>query len=143
MYPKQSVIGFWEHQVRWARTVRLCRPLSYFGLLFTQGLPWVVLAAFIAPAKWMASLYLLAYIVLRFLMAWTVGIWGVGDELLRDKIWLIPLRDAIHFIIWLASFGSNRVRWGNADYRIQQGRMVPIARQETVAAKPAETRPRS
>jgi ceramide glucosyltransferase len=126
MYPHQSLRSFWDHQVRWARTVRLCRPLSYMGLLFTQGLPWVVLAAFIAPAKWIASLYLLAYVVLRFWMAWTVGIWGVGDQVLRAKIWLVPLRDATHFIIWLASFGSNRVRWANREYRIQQGRMILI-----------------
>src|SRR6185437_7036014 len=29
MYPAQGLRGFWEHQLRWARTVRLCRPWSY------------------------------------------------------------------------------------------------------------------
>jgi len=37
MYPAQTLRSFWNHQLRWARTVRLCRPLSYLGLLFTQG----------------------------------------------------------------------------------------------------------
>jgi ceramide glucosyltransferase len=50
MYPAQTFRSFWYHQVRWARTVRLCRPLSYVGLLFTQGLPWTFLAILIAPA---------------------------------------------------------------------------------------------
>src|SRR5712664_2102737 len=127
MYPAQTLRSFWDHQVRWARTVRLCRPLSYVGLLFTQGLPWALLAAFVAPAKWIASAYLFGYLILRFAMAWTVGIWGVGDEVLRRKIWLLPLRDAVHFIIWLASFGSNRIRWGNVEYAIRKGRMVPVA----------------
>src|SRR6266567_1847707 len=45
MYPAHTLRSFWDHQVRWARTVRLCRPLSYVGLLFTQGLPWSLLAA--------------------------------------------------------------------------------------------------
>src|SRR5216683_1157462 len=126
MYPAQTLGSFWNHQVRWARTVRLCRPLSYVGLLFTQGLPWALLAAIVAPAKWIGGVYLLLYSILRLAMAWTVGIWGVEDEVLRRKIWLVPLRDAIHFMIWLASFGSNHIRWGNVEYVIRQGRMVPI-----------------
>lgn len=138
MYPAQTFRSFWDHQVRWARTVRLCRPLSYVGLLFTQGLPWVLLAALVAPAKWTAGVYLLAYLILRFAMAWTVGIWGVGDEILRRKSWLVPLRDAIHFVVWLASFGSNHIRWGNIEYAIRQGRMVPVAGGGSAAAKPAE-----
>jgi ceramide glucosyltransferase len=143
MYPAQTLRSFWDHQVRWARTVRLCRPLSYIGLLFTQGLPWVLLAAVVAPAKWIAGVYVLAYIVLRFAMAWTVGIWGVGDEVLRRKIWLVPLRDAIHFVTWLASFGSNHIRWGNVEYVVRRGRMIPITNTDTAATKPAEHAPRS
>jgi ceramide glucosyltransferase len=143
MYPAQTLRRFWDHQVRWARTVRLCRPLSYIGLLFTQGLPWALLAAVVAPAKWIAGVYLLAYLILRFAMAWTVGIWGVRDEVLRRKIWLVPLRDAIHFVIWLASFGSNHVRWGTVEYVIRRGRMVPITGNDTAATKPAEHAPRS
>src|SRR5712692_3865888 len=143
MYPAQTASGFWEHQVRWARTVRLCRPLSYLGLLFTQGLPWALLAAFVAPAKWVAGVYLLLYSILRLAMAWTVGIWGVEDEVLRRKIWLVPLRDAIHFMIWLASFGSNHIRWDNTEYVIRQGRMAPIAGNESAAAQPADNASRS
>jgi ceramide glucosyltransferase len=126
VYPAQTLDSFWNHQVRWARTVRLCRPLSYVGLLFTQGLPWAVLTAMVAPVKWIAGVYLVAYLILRFAMAWTVGIWGVRDEVLRRKVWLVPLRDAIHFVVWLASFGSNHIRWGNVEYVIRKGRMVPI-----------------
>jgi len=143
MYPAQTLLSFWEHQVRWARTVRLCRPLSYIGLLFTQGLPGALLAALFAPAKWIAGIFLLAYVILRFAMAWTVGVWGVGDEVLRRMIWLVPLRDAIHFVVWLASFGSNHIRWGNVEYVIRQGRMVPFAGSDTVVPKPAGNAPRS
>src|SRR6266436_449042 len=141
MYPAHTLRTFWDHQVRWARTVRLCRPLSYVGLLFTQGLPWVLLAAFLAPAAWVAASYLLAYVILRFATAWTVGVWGVGDEILRRKIWLVPLRDAIHFVVWLASFGSNHIRWDNVEYAIREGRMLPVGAEGTVA-KPAENTPR-
>jgi ceramide glucosyltransferase len=125
MYPAQTPRGFWNHQVRWARTVRLCRPVSYLGLIFTHGLPWVVLAAVAAPAKWIAAAYLFAYLILRLVMAWTVGIWGVGDDVLRRKLWLVPLRDAISFAVWLASFASNRISWGGEQFKMKKGQMVP------------------
>jgi ceramide glucosyltransferase len=143
MYPAQTFRSFWDHQVRWARTVRLCRPLSYLSLLFTQGLPWVLLAALVASSGWIAGSYMLAYFILRFAMAWTVGIWGVGDEILRHRIWLVPVRDALHFVIWLASFGSNHVRWDNIEYVIRRGRMVPLPGNKRPPAEPAEnvTRP--
>ena len=127
MYTAQTLRGFWEHQLRWARTIRLCRPLSYLGLLVTQGLPWTILAALLAPAGWIANTYLAAYLVLRSAMAWTVGAWGVGDQVLRRNLWLVPARDAIFFVVWLASFGSNRIRWGPIEYAVRNGRMVPIA----------------
>ena len=136
MYPAQTAKDFWNHQMRWARTIRLCRPLSYVGLLLTQGLPWMLLAALVAPARWVAISYLLAYVLLRFVMAWTVGVWGVEDQVLRKKIWLVPLRDAFYFVIWLASFGSNRITWGSSQYLVRDGQMVPV-----LAGKPAEGNP--
>ncbi len=142
MYPAQSARGFWEHQVRWARTVRLCRPLSYLGLIFTHGLPWALLAAWVAPATWIAGAYLLAYLVLRFVMAWTVGVWGVRDDLLRKKMWLLPLRDAIYFAVWIASFASKRITWGGQEFTMEKGQMVPADSAKTSEARPAAPAPR-
>jgi ceramide glucosyltransferase len=124
MYPAQTARGFWDHQLRWARTVRLCRPASYFGLLLTHGLPWALLAAIVAPTGWISAAYLLAYLVLRLGMAWTVGVWDVGDDVLRRKFWLVPLRDLLNFGVWLASFASNRITWGGEEYSLRKGRMI-------------------
>jgi ceramide glucosyltransferase len=126
MYPAQSLRGFWEHQVRWARTVRVVRPLSFVGLIVTHGLPWAVLAALVAPSAAIAAGYLLAYLILRLAVAWVAGVWGVGDEVLRRKLWLVPFRDAIHFAVWLAGFTSNRVHWSGVDYEIRDGKMLPL-----------------
>ena len=134
MYPAQTARGFWQHQVRWARTVRLCRPLSFAGLIFTHGLPWALLAALIAPTPWIAAAYPLAYLVLRLTMAWTVGVWGVGDEVLRRKLWLVPFRDGIYFLVWLASFGSNRIYWGGEQYIMRKGQLVSAAASESSQA---------
>jgi len=130
MYPAQTGKGFWAHQERWARTVRMVRPASFLGLIFTHGLPLAILAAVVAPAAWIAASYLAAYVVLRLLMAWVVGVWGVKDETLPRKLWLIPLRDAIHFTVWLAGFTSNRVKWGESEFAIENGRMKEVRGQE-------------
>jgi ceramide glucosyltransferase len=127
MYPAQTFRSFWQHQLRWARTVRLCRPASYAALLFTQGLPWVIAAAALAPAHWIAASYLLTYLVLRLTMAWLVGVSVVGDGVVRRRLWLVPLWDAIHFVVWVASFASNHVVWGRVEYVIDRGRMKPAA----------------
>ena len=126
MYPAQTLKGFWEHQVRWARTVRMVRPPSFFGLIFTHGLPWALLAAAVAPATWVGAVYLSAYLILRLLMAWIVGVWGVGDELLKRKLWIVPLRDAIHFVVWIGGCVSNRVSWGGVEYTIHNGEMEEV-----------------
>ncbi|MBZ5528378.1 MAG: bacteriohopanetetrol glucosamine biosynthesis glycosyltransferase HpnI [Acidobacteriia bacterium] len=126
MYPAQSFRGYVDHQVRWARTVRLCRPLSYAGLLFTHGLPWAVAAALVAPTRAVAAGYLGAYLLLRLTQAWVVGVWVVGDEVLRRRLWLVPLRDAGNFFIWLWSFASNRIVWGETEFEIRKDRMAPI-----------------
>lgn len=126
MYPAQTWRGFWQHQLRWARTIRLCRPLSYFGLLLTQGLPWAVLAALLAPSTALAAAYLGLYLSLRTAMAWIVGVWGISDAVVRRRLWLLPVRDAFHFAVWLAGFFSNCIVWSGTKYKVQNGRMVPI-----------------
>jgi ceramide glucosyltransferase len=128
MYPAQSARGFWNHQVRWSRTVRLCRPLSFMGLIFTHGLPWAVAAALVAPSESIAVAYLAAYLVLRLVTAWAVGVHVSGDETVRKRLWLVPFRDAIHFVVWLASFASNKISWGGEQFTMREGRMTPLPR---------------
>lgn len=133
MYPAESFAGFWHHQIRWARTVRVSRPASFVGLIFTHGLPWAIVAAILAPRPAIAALYLAAYLVLRLAMAWTVGVSGMRDDVARRKLWLLPLRDAIHFLVWVASFGSNRIHWGGRVFAMRQREMVALEKSEATA----------
>ncbi len=126
MYPVRTLRAFWDHQLRWARTVRLCRPISYIGLIFTHGLPWAVLAALLAHTATTAAVCIGAYLLLRLSMAFAVGVRVLQDQTVRRRWWLIPLRDAVHFIVWLASFASNRVTWGDTQFVMKNGQMVPV-----------------
>jgi len=126
MYPPQSLADFLAHQMRWLLAVRHARPGGHLGLLFTQGLPWALAAALLAPTGAVAIGYLASYLVLRLAMAWTVGVWGLRDDLVRRRWWLLPLRDAIWFLVWLASFFRNRIRWRGAIYKLRAGRLIPL-----------------
>jgi len=126
MYPARTARSFWEHQVRWARTIRLVRPASFLGLLFTHGLPLAFLAAAVAPSAWIRAAYLAAYLVLRLGMAWVAGVWGLQDVVLRRKLWLVPLRDLLYFAVWLSAFASNRIKWGDLEFELRNGQMFQL-----------------
>jgi ceramide glucosyltransferase len=127
VYPKQSLAQAVRHQLRWNMTVRCSRPWGHLGLLFTQGLPWTVLAAAVAPRWWFGTTYLAAYAVLRFCVAWFVGGSLMDDSIARKRIWLVPLRDAVAFFIWLWSFFPQRIHWRGQDFYIRDKQLVPVS----------------
>jgi len=113
-------------RLRWIVVMRHLRPWGHLGLLLTQGLPWSLAAIAIAPSAGVALGYLGTYLVLRFAMTWTVGIWGLKHQSLWKKLWLIPMWDAVAFLIWLTSFARNSIRWRDGEYYIRDGRLVPV-----------------
>ena len=60
-------------------------------------------------------------------MAWTIGVWGLGDPVVRKKIWLVPLRDAANFLVWAAGFFSSKVSWRGMEYRVKESCLIPVA----------------
>lgn len=126
VFPTQTLAQCFRHQVRWTLTMKHSRPWGHFSLIFTHGLPWTILAAVIAPSAGIAAFYVVGYVVLRSLMAWTVGVWGVHDPILRRKFYLLPVRDAFAFAVWLASFFKRRVEWRGVEYYIIDKRLVSV-----------------
>jgi ceramide glucosyltransferase len=126
-FPSQTLGEYLRHELRWAIGIRNIRPGGHFGMLFTHGLPWAIAAACVAPSAAVAAAYLGAYFILRFAMAWTVGVWGLRDALLRRRFWLLPLRDLLSSFVWLASFGINQIEWRGTTFTLEKGRMVPVA----------------
>jgi ceramide glucosyltransferase len=126
-FPSQTLGAYLRHELRWAIGLRNIRPGGHFGMLFTHGLPWAVAAACVAPGATVGAAYLAAYFVLRFAMAWIVGVWGLRDPVLRRRFWLLPLRDLLSFFVWLASFGMNRIEWRGSAFTLEKGRMIPVA----------------
>ncbi|HXW55564.1 MAG TPA: bacteriohopanetetrol glucosamine biosynthesis glycosyltransferase HpnI [Candidatus Cybelea sp.] len=124
VYPRETVGQAFRHQTRWHLSIRHSRPGAHFGLIFTQGLAWTILAAAISPFLWMKLAYVAAYLVLRTALAWTVGVSGMHDELVRRKIWMLPLRDLLAFSAWMTSFFGQRIDWRGEQFYVRDRRLV-------------------
>jgi ceramide glucosyltransferase len=126
----QSMPELLHKRMRWVVVMRHMRPWGHLGLLLTQGLPWSLAAVAIHPTIGVALGYFGMYLGLRVTMSWIIGIQGLKDAALWKKLWLIPVWDAMAFVIWLISFGRNSVRWRGGQYYIRDGVLVPISAKE-------------
>jgi ceramide glucosyltransferase len=122
-----SVRELWHKRLRWMVVMRHLRPWGHFGLIFTLGLPWVLVATAVHPQLSTAAAYLGLYAVLRCAMTWLIGIWGLGDRRMWKKLPLIPVWDAVGFALWVTSFWRTSITWRDGQYLIRDGALVPIA----------------
>jgi ceramide glucosyltransferase len=114
-------------RLRWIVVMRHMRPWGHLGLLLTQGLPWSIAAVAMHPSAEVAAGYLGSYLGLRVAIAWVIGIHGLHETRFWKLLPLIPLWDALAFVMWLASFARSSIRWRGADYYIRDGQLVPVA----------------
>ena len=121
-----TVREFFDHQLRWARGVRGARPGGYAGLLFTFGWLWALLALFASGgAMWAWSVFAAA-VVLRFLVAWIVGVDALADRQVPRFSLLIPLRDLVGVLVWVLSFASNTVTWRGDRFQVKNGKLTRL-----------------
>jgi ceramide glucosyltransferase len=124
--PAYRLQDFFAHQLRWARGVRDARAGGYFGLIFTFGMLWALVAV-AASAGSLWSWTGLAFVLsLRLTVAFVVG-WRVlrSHDVLRYA-WLIPLRDLIAVAVWIISLGGHTVTWRGERFRLKNGELTRI-----------------
>jgi ceramide glucosyltransferase len=111
----------WDHQVRWARTIRLSRG-AYLGLPVTNAPLWaVVLLA--AGHPWSATALVAVRLAVGFIVAGPV----LRDWQSIRLLWLAPLRDLWGFAVWCAGATGRTVVWRGARMRLDdQGRITSV-----------------
>ena len=124
--PGYGLSGYWNHQMRWARSTRDSRKWGYVGLGITYALPWA-LATMIASGFALWSFSLLSMVVLaRVAVALVVGVGVLRDgQVLRD-LWLLPLRDFTGLVFWAWSFAGDTVVWRGDVFRLRDGRLLRV-----------------
>jgi ceramide glucosyltransferase len=110
-----SLGGLWRHELRWARTSRLMAPAGFAGSLTTHT---VILTA-LGAAFFGAGIAAWGAVALTLLLRWgSAAATARWLDLPRGGLWLLPLRDALSFAVFLSSFCGRRVQWGERLFRI-------------------------
>ena len=124
--PELSFKDYLAHQLRWARTYRVCRPAGYLAYGVTHALVYsliILLAAGLAPWAWGLAA---ATLVLRGALAGFSERRCLKGELPLWAFALLPAKDLLAFGLWLASFLGHRVAWGNRSFRVTpEGKLAP------------------
>jgi ceramide glucosyltransferase len=132
VYPHETMGDAFRHQLRWNLSIRTSRPGGHFGMIFTHGIAWAVLGMCLAPTALVAFFYAAGYILLSSEVLRTVGIWGMQDVSLWRKQYLLPLRDAFAFVVWVVSFFPQRIYWRGREFYVRERKLVAVGGERKV-----------
>lgn len=125
--------GMMRHQMRWARSTRISRPMGYLGLILTYGTALALLNVAVDRASTLSLVLLAATLVIRLAMGWMIGVHWLGDKILKKCFWLVPVRDLLSFVIWCLSWVGKTVEWRGRLFAVSRdGKMIQVGRAEPI-----------
>ena len=99
-----------RRELRWARTIRINRGGEYYGMGVTFGTVYALLLLLVSGiANWAIAVFALTWAI-RILQA-LVALVRLDRLGLLRWLWLLPLRDAMSFVIWVGGAFGQRVYW--------------------------------
>ncbi|HEY3920465.1 MAG TPA: bacteriohopanetetrol glucosamine biosynthesis glycosyltransferase HpnI [Stellaceae bacterium] len=120
---EDDIRGLFLHELRWARTIRLVAPAGFAGSIVTFPVPLALLALCLGGAPVAAAAMTVAALAVRGLTGRRI------DRALRLEaapLWLLPLRDLLSFVVFIASFLGRSVAWRDRRFRIgPEGQLIP------------------
>jgi len=115
--------AWWRHQVYWDQNTRVANPVGFFFTWLVRGVPFAVLYALVGgPAAWL---------VLALTLTGRLGTSLVTSTLLHDRegvrrLWLLPLRDTVGLLVWLASLFGRKVYWRGRVFVLEGNAMIEV-----------------
>jgi ceramide glucosyltransferase len=119
-----SLASLWRHELRWARTSRAMAPGGYTGSVFTHTVALVTLAAAASGSDAAEGIILLS-LAMRWISAALIA---RALDLPRAGLWLLPLRDALSFAVFLGSFCGRSVSWRDQLFRVEPSGQMSVER---------------
>lgn len=120
----QTDMQVWKHQLRWARTIRVCQPIPYFFSILSNATLFPLLAA---ATGWIGRVLLAAALVIRC----STAVINYSRLVNRPTLWpalLAPVKDLLAAVIWAASFLGSTITWRGQKFRVNKGgKLTPLA----------------
>jgi len=139
----------WKHQLRWARTIRVCQPLPYFFSILANPTFWPLLWLVADLSKLSATtiqntdygffqtseigiklpcgiMIAAAILLIRIVLALNLQrrLTGFANA---NFFWLVPVKDLLQMAIWFGAFAGSTVEW--------RGRRMKLRRDGTLIAE--------
>jgi ceramide glucosyltransferase len=115
----------WKHQLRWARTIRVCQPVPYFFSILSNPALWPLLWALTSRST-VALGFLAAAAVIRVVSAADLQKRLAGNWPSWHTLWLASLKDLAQVALWFLAFSGNTVEWRGRKMRLDRdGKLVP------------------
>lgn len=116
----------WAHQLRWARTIRVCQPLPYFFSILSNPTLWPLLWMLMSPSP-VSLTGTGACLVVRM----ACGMW-LERKLTQRWHWdsglMALLKDLLQLPVWALAFTGRDVVWRGEKLRVTEGgRLRPAA----------------
>ena len=106
----------WAHQLRWARTIRVCQPAPFAASILSNQSLWLVAFALVPENAWGKWAFLFGF-----------GLRGITAVVLQGRLGIsagylpyttILLKDLLNAAIWAAALFGNKVIWRGVTYRV-------------------------
>ncbi len=110
-----SLKALFQHELRWARTIRLLSPMGYAGSIVTQPVALGLIAVLLDGRPVPATALLGLALAIR---AVTVRLNDRALRLRPTALWLVPFRDLLSFGVFVASFFARTVAWRDRTFRV-------------------------
>ncbi len=121
----------WKHQLRWARTIRVCQPAPYFFSVLSNATLCPLLWLLLAPSRH-SAIFLAICLLTRIAVALHLESLLTGKRA-ADGIryaWLAPIKDLLQTAIWALAFLGKTVEWRGEKMRLQRdGTLVRVGKQ--------------
>ena len=109
----------WTHQLRWARTIRVCQPAPYFFSILSNATLWPLVWLLAQPSVLVLS------ICVGCLVVRIVSALDLQQRLTKSRAhfihwWLVPVKDLLQLALWFLSFAGNSIEWRGQRMRLRR-----------------------